>query len=134
MVALENAIVPMIGDSGTKWLMAVGYPEPEIGWVTFGMQGIEKMEEFAIAYTTNSTDIYQSWFPQGMSKLGIRDPKLFTIDITVVHWGVGRNGSAWMGVFINRENTASLKQTMLGCADEDSAYLSKRMLVNTPKG
>jgi hypothetical protein len=63
MAMFENALVQVIGDSGDKWLMIVGYPEPEIGRMVFGMQSIEKAEEFAVTYATNITNIHRNWLP-----------------------------------------------------------------------
>ena len=41
MVVLENAFVYMVCDSWDEWAMEFWYAEPEIRWVTFGMQSIE---------------------------------------------------------------------------------------------
>jgi len=94
MAMLENALVQMIRDSGDKWLMIVGYPEPEIRRMVFGMQRTEKTEEFAITYKTNITNIHRSWLPYGMPKQRIPKSKLFAINITVGHWGLGDLPSA----------------------------------------
>jgi hypothetical protein len=52
------------------------YTEPKIRWVTFGMQGIEQTEEFAVAYIAN---IHQSWLPYGMPGLRVCGSRLFAV-------------------------------------------------------
>jgi hypothetical protein len=87
MVVFENAFVYMVGDSWDEWVMEFWYAEPEIRWVTFGMQSIEQTEEFAIAYATDVTNVHGSWLPYGMPEIGVCDRKLFTIDVAVGgHW------------------------------------------------
>jgi hypothetical protein len=56
----------MVSDTWDEWVMEFWYAEPEIRWVTFGMQGIEQTKEFAVAYVAN---IHESWLharAQGM--------------------------------------------------------------------
>jgi hypothetical protein len=83
MVVLENAFVYMVGYSWDERIMEFWYAEPEIRWVTFGMQSIEQTEEFAIAYATDVTDVHGSWLPYGMPELGVCGRKLFTIAVAV---------------------------------------------------
>lgn len=83
MVVLENALVYMVGYSWDEWIMEFWYAEPEIQWVTFGMQSIEQAEKFAIAYATDVTDVHGSWLPYGMSEPRVRGRKLFTIAVAV---------------------------------------------------
>jgi hypothetical protein len=85
MVVLENAFVYMVGNSWDERVMEFWYAEPEIRWVTFGMQSIEQTEEFAIAYATDVTnrDVHESWFPYGMPELRVCGRKMFTIAVAV---------------------------------------------------
>jgi hypothetical protein len=78
----------MIGNTGGEWFMVVGYSEPEIGVMIFWMQGIEKMEELTITYATHVTNIHDIRVPKGVSMLRVGHPKSFTVDVTVVHWGL----------------------------------------------